>query len=270
MLKSNSVPGIGIVIADGAVFNIHVGAKYGWMWGTCSLPLSCMRFMEVVEGPTVTKNEYDEPLVSWVARNRKTGNTATFCVNMVEMYYHAPRIYAMDSDTVRRSLRFTRAHRKKKEKARKWRGYVRTWQLLKLEKRPNQTQVLVNVKTGKQRVLVRKRKLLVEDKDIDFEDLLRGTQGHLYVEKRKALEGKRTDWDVQLVEHDADGYALLKWCYSIEFPSFSTNEHLKFSDIHKNAYCLVNANLEIVIPFGHNHVFKDMKEQFWHRIFAKK
>lgn len=268
MQKDNRIQGIDIVTANGVVFNIHAGAKYGRMWGT--LPVSCMEFMEVMEEPTVKKNEYDESLVSWVAKNLKTGNTATFCVNMVEMYYHAPRIYAMDSDTVRRSLKITRARRKKKKKVRKWQGYVRTWQVLILEKRPNQVQVLVNVKTGKQRVLVKNGNLLIEDKDIDFDDLLINAQEHLYVERRKALEGKRTDRNIQLVEHDADGYALLKWVYSIEVPGFGTNGHLNFSDIHKNAYCLVNANLEIVIPFGRNHDFKGMKELFLRRFFVDK
>ena len=161
---------ISIKGADGQLIDFHVGTKYA---KTIDRFFFAVEYMEVVEEPVVTVNSDHKCFMAWKAKNRKTGEINSYGVTLTYMG-NVPRIYSMTSEKVRRHLKAARDCRKEAERARKQKGIVRTWTVLKLERRQNHTLVLVNVKTGKQRILVRNNQLLIEDKDIDFADIFRG------------------------------------------------------------------------------------------------
>ena len=246
---------ISIKGADGQLFDFHVGTKYA---KTIDRFFFAVEYMEVVEEPVVTVNRDHKCFMAWKAKNRKTGEINSYGVTLTYMG-NVPRIYSMTSEKVRRHLKAVRDCRKEAERARKQKGIVRTWTVLKLERRQNHTLVLVNVKTGKQRILVRNNQLLIEDKDIDFADIFRGVLIGKDEQRKKALEQKNVEYGIELVEHDAEGYGMLKWIYHKETYYFDSDDFVG-TDFYPAVYCLVNSELEFIVPFRQTHDFEYMKK----------
>lgn len=247
-----------VTAADGKKLDIRVGTKFAEVFG--NYLFDEMAFMEVTDDPVVTKYSDSEFFVAWKAKDRATGEVVSYGVNTANEGY-GPQIYGMASERVRKHLKREREMRKDSAKERKQSGAVRARTVLKLEtRRQNDTRVLVNVKTGKQRVLTRKNDLLIEDKDIDFAGIFRGSVMGKDIDRKEALEQKHVDYGIELVEHDAEGYGMLMWTYRKEKYYFDY-EDLKGSDFYLKVYCLVNPDLEIAVPFSSDHNFEYMKRK---------
>lgn len=250
--ESKSFHDMDVETADGTVFNVHVGAKFVEIPGLRPWFDRRIVFMEVVEEPVVTKYKNDNFFISWKAKNRKTGEVVLYGIN-VENRHYGPHIYTMTSEKVRSYLKISRERRKEIEKDCKQKGIIRAWQVLKLERRPHDTLVLVNVKTGKQRILVKKGQLLIENKNINFDDIFRGPLIGRDEEKMQVLKEKKF-YDIRLAKHNAEGYGILEWTYFKERHFFDCDD-FEGQDFYPKVYCLVNADLEIEVPFRQCHNF---------------
>lgn len=109
----------------------------------------------------------------------------------------------------------------------------------------DKTMILANTKTGKvRRILSANGDVLVSDSEIDYETV------NAKLEYPEDVKYKCSDYHFGFGDWFDKGYASLSWTthpdgmYYMDEDGFGME-----SDSEENVYCIINTNLEIVVPF---------------------
>lgn len=108
------------------------------------------------------------------------------------------------------------------------------------------TFILVNMQTGRLRELVSEDgRLLVEDKDIDYDSIHRHHDHY-----HRCVDCKRVEFGFNRYNDFKNGLCALVWttypdgCYFADGDGFGMEDNDE-----EKVYCIINANLEIIVPF---------------------